>query len=443
MKKIIHYLLENPVRNLIIIGILFRAMLYLFVYSSYTRTLDSDGYIELSQLLYPLNLSGYNGLRTIGYPIFITMLNQNLYLVALFQFLLGIATSILWYKTLLRYKFSVKSSFLITVFLLSFISNVFYETCILVETLALFLISILFYMLSLFTLDDLNMKQILALAFIMMYLVLVKPFYAFLPFLILAFLFIKKPALRTILSKSLIIIALPLLGYFGCCTLNKINIGYFVPTSYTGLTRAQNCVYFAEKTPEKYQWIGIPYAQYREISIAQNIDPSMAIWDAMSNGAYDKYNLTFEQFSEELGNYANATIVENPKEYAIQVITRSWVDFWKTTALWDKEKFNSPEMHTLIDEFWKVQHLLLRILKLVFLVLTPYYLFQCIKTRKLTNEFVISVVVLATSILQAMATYGTNSRYSFPFEFIMIIMVFMFIKERIIYSNNSDTASLS
>ena len=35
------------------------------------------------------------------------------------------------------------------------------------------------------------------------------------------------------------------------------------------------------------------------------------------------------------------------------------------------------------------------------------------------------------SVLQALATYGTNNRFSFPFEFMMIILVLLFLKTKI------------
>ena len=40
------------------------------------------------------------------------------------------------------------------------------------------------------------------------------------------------------------------------------------------------------------------------------------------------------------------------------------------------------------------------------------------------------MIVFGTSFLQAIVTYGTNDRYSFPFEFIIIIAVFLYLKEK-------------
>ena len=421
IKIIFNYLIQNPIRNLILFGILFRTFFFLIFYTSVSIYTDTEGYVELSQLISSFNLMGYHGLRTVGYPLVISLFNQNLYLVVLFKFILGIATSIIWYKTILNLKYSIKSSFIITLFLSSFLSVFFFETSILVEALVLFMVSIMFYLISNKILDNLNIKNLIGLSTFFAFLIMIKPFYAFLPFLILLFVFFKNPCWKTILSKNLIILILPLFAYYGWCYFNKINTGYFAPTSYYGLTNAQNCVYFAEKAPKEFDWISKPYVKYREQSIKENRDVAMTIWFTIGQGAFDKYNLTFEELSFELGKFAKATIIKNPVDYLKQVVCRSWYDFWRTTLILNEEKFNSKNAENICDAIWSFQHLYLRLFKLIFIGLIPYYLYLFYKNRKVTNEFMIIVIVFANSVLQALVTYGTNNRYSYPYEFIMII----------------------
>ena len=55
-----------------------------------------------------------------------------------------------------------------------------------------------------------------------------------------------------------------------------------------------------------------------------------------------------------------------------------------------------------------------------------------LKNRKLSISSQLSLLVLAASVLQALVTYGTNSRFSFPFEFIMVFVVITFIQQRFI-----------
>lgn len=436
INELLDGLIKQPIRSLILFGILFRTFFFLFFYTSITIFPDSDGYIELANFVSSWNLEGYHGLRSLGYPMVISFFNQNLYAVLLFQFVIGIISMIFWYKILLNLKFSIKSSFIITIFLSSFINIFFYETCILVESLVLFMMSILFYLLSTKILDRLNIFLLIGLSLFFSYLVLIKPFYAFLPFLFLFFLVLKKPKFKTILSQNLILIVFSLFAYYGWCYVNKVNTGYFAATSYYGLTNAQNCVYFAEKTPKEFDWISKPYVHYREKAIQENKDVAMSIWFAYEDGAYDKYNLTFQEFSIELGKFAKVAIKENPLDYAKQIVFRSWFNFWKPTIKFNDSKFNFKYGNKLCMGIWYIQNAILTFFRLLFVILIPYYLYHFFKTRELSIEVIIVVIIFSNSILQALVTFGTNDRYSYPFEFIMIILVLLFFKDKIKLKRN-------
>ena len=87
-----------------------------------------------------------------------------------------------------------------------------------------------------------------------------------------------------------------------------------------GVYLSQNCVRFAEKSPDEYNWLAEPYAYYRDKSIAENKNLAMSIWYAYGDGAYDEYGLEFSELSEALKEYAIVTIKNNPKDYFHQVV---------------------------------------------------------------------------------------------------------------------------
>jgi hypothetical protein len=440
IKKLLYGLLKKPIKSLVLFGVLFRAFFFLVVYTSITIFPDSDGYIELSKLISDFNLNGYHGLRSPGYPLIIAFLNQNLYLVVFFQFCIGILSTIFWYKTLINYKFTLKTSFIITLFLGSFINIFFYETNILVESIVLFFISILFYLISDNILERLTLKNLIGLSLFFGFLVLIKPFYAFLPFLLFGFLVVKNPSFKTVFSKNIILVVFSLIAYYGWSYVNKINTGYFAATSYYGLTNAQNCVYFAEKTPKEFDWISKPYVQYREMAIKEKKDIAMSIWFAYEDGAYDKYNLTFQELSIELGKFAKVAIKENPLDYAKQVVFRSWFNFWKPTFKYNDEKFNFKYANKICVGIWYLQRVFLILFRISFLLLVPYYIYQFFKNKICTNEIIIVAIVFGNSVLQAIVTFGTNDRYSYPYEFIMIILVLLYFKN-VVISNTLNTSA--
>lgn len=431
--KLFWFTQSREIKLLVLIGALYRIVLF-SVYLHSNIFPDSYGFITLGDYMLDFDLYGYNGERSPGYPVLYFLTFGSTRLTVILQFGIGIITSIYWYKTLLNLKFSLKNSFWITLFLQSFLTVFLYESSFLIETLALFLISVIAHILSNNYLEKKSLKLDLLMGFLLGYLVLTKPFFAFLPFIIYGFALIKDFKFSKLLSQKIIILIFPLLAYFGWSYVNKINTGYFVSTTFYGLNIAQNCVYFAEKGPKEYQWISDSYVKHREISIKQKEDVAMTIWRSYASGDFDDKCLNFAQLSNELGKYGKATIAENPKDYFEQVFTRSWFDFWLVFGKKEFTPFRVTFIDKIMDGIWFVQNILLIIFKFSFLALTPFYVFKFLRDRKVTIEIMIVTIVFATSLLQGLVTYGTNSKYAFPFEFLIIILVLLFIRNHVRFS---------
>ena len=432
------FLSDKNCKRLLIIGFSFRAILFL-IYLHVTKVPDSFKFMELTDLLLDFNLKNYTGERSLGYPLFMFFAFGSWKLTLIYQFIFGILTSVLWYKTLLNFQFTSKASFRITLFLHRFLYLFFYAATMLVESLTLFLISIVFYLLSADYLVKKSFKLELFMGFVLGCLVLVKPFFAFLPFLIYGFTVLKNFTFKKIINPKIILLIFPLIAYFGWSYVNKINTGYFVSTTYYGLNISQNCVYFAEKGPKEYDWIAKPYVKHREIALKENKDVAMSIWYAYGAGEFDHKKLSFADLSNELGKYGKETIKNNPKDYWEQVITRSWFDFWKIYDMKEFVIFPNPFVEAVVSAIWTLQLIILTIFKVMFLLLVPFYMIRFFRDRIISMELLIVITVLATSVLQAVVTYGTNSRYCFPFEYLMIILVLLFLRDRFQNSKRLNT----
>ena len=431
--KLFWFTKNREIKLLIIIGVLYRIFIMCF-YQDGNIFPDSWGFISLGDQMLDFDLKWYTGERSPGYPLLYFFAFGSLTLTLLFQFGIGVITSVFWYKTLLNLNFNIKNSFWIVLFLESFIHVFLYESSFLVETLALFLISVVFYILTNAYLEKRSLKKEVLLSFLLGYLVLVKPFFIYIPFIIYGFSLLKNFKFSNFLSQKIIILVFPLIAYLGWSYVNKINTGYFVSTTYYGLNISQNCVYFAEKGPKEYQWISDSYVKHREISIKQKEDVAMTIWRSYASGDFDYKCYNFADLSNELGKYGKATIAENPRDYFEQVVTKSWFDFWKIFGKEVFKPFRVDFVDSIMNKVWFVQKMILLSFKLSFLILMPFYLFKFLRDRKLTYELMIVVIVFATSVLQGLVTYGTNSKYSFPFEYLMIIVVLLFVKRYIRFS---------
>lgn len=424
----LNFLLKKPILS-VAVFCLFTRLFTLLIYCHVTLFPDSDGYIELATRLLDFNLSGYQGERSPGYPILLFLTHNNLAVTVAFQIIIGAATAVYTYKTLQVLGFGNKSSLIITLLLNSMIHVLFYDFAILTENVTLFFITISFYYIFRLFNGATGFKCTLLLSALLGYLVFTKPFYIFLPFVIYGLYSLKNFKFRRIINQQILIIILPLVSFLGWSYVNKINTGYFVSTTYYGINISQNCVYFAENVPNKYKLISDIYVKHRDIVIKEDKDVAMSIWYAYSE-LREKTGLSFTELSHELSEFSKVAIAQNPCAYAKQVFI-SWKDFWKTDIYWNYDDFNFKYANKATLAVWYMERTLLQILKILFILHIPYSLFIFIKNRKISPQLIIITVVFATSLLQAMATYGTNSRFSYPFEFLMIITLLLTFKTQL------------
>src|SRR5690554_411651 len=432
LKKIKTYLSQlfsiKDVRNILLFGIVMR-LIMVFLFKSHTYLPDSYEFTFLTTRILNLNLIDYIGVRSPGYPILMALGLRQYPIIVLYQFCIGIITSILWYKTLLNLNFKTKYAFYITLFLSSFLHIYLYEISILAETLLLFFISLIFYILSDNYLTDTSKNKNILMSLSIGYLVLVKPFFAFIPFIIYGFVVLKNFSFKKLIQPKISIVLTALFCYFGWSYLNKVNTGYFVSTTFYGLNKAQTCVYFAENTTEEYKELAHIYTKHREIAIDESKDVAMSIWYAKEELMTALEFNNFPDFSNYLGEYADVTISMNQNLYWNQVLF-SWKEFWRDgEVLWKFLNLRNENYLGKIQMIWEVQKYILLGFKLFFVILLPFYVFRFFINKKITFELIAVTVVFAASVLQAIVTFGTNSRYSFPFEYLMIIVVFMFFEE--------------
>lgn len=432
LKKIKTYLSElfriKDVRNILLFGIVVR-LIMVFLFKSPTYLPDSHEFTFLTTRILKLNLIDYIGVRSPGYPMLMALGLRQYPVIVLYQFCIGIITSIIWYKTLLNLNFKSKHAFYITLFLSSFLHIYLYELSILAETLLLFMLSFIFYLISDNYLTDTSKKKNILMSLLIGYLVLVKPFFAFVPFIIYGFIILKNFSLKKLIQPKISIVFAALFCYFGWSYLNKVNTGYFVSTTFYGLNKAQTCVYFAENTTEEYKELAHIYAKHRELAIDENKDVAMSIWYAKDELMKTLEFDNFPDFSNYLGDYADATISMNQNLYWNQVFF-SWKEFWRDgEVLWSFLNLRNENNLEKLQTIWEVQKYILLGFKFFFVILVPYYVFRFFINKKITFELLAITVIFAASVLQAIVTFGTNSRYSFPFEYLMIIVVILFLRD--------------
>jgi len=416
---------KYPITVLLIWGLVLRMVVWFF-YGHITIFPDSEGYESLAKLISSGSLSGYDGTRSPGYPVLLALLgNQNILLVAL-QMSLGIYGTVLLFKNLKLLQFSSATSLVLSLLLGSLLHVIFYETAILTESVTFFVFLLLFNILFNRYFEKKSFLLDILLGFLLVYLILVKPFYIFIPFIIYGFYILKQWHWKAFMRSKIIIVILPMMAFLSWSYVNKLNTGYFVPTTFFGYNIAQNCVHFAEKSSPKYAEIAEIYVRHREKSILEDKDVAMSIWSANSE-LQAKTNLSLPDLSALLSEFSKETIDRNPIDYLKQVSV-SWSDFWRTSMYWNVDNFRIKAATPTFIFIWDIQHYFLKFFKIAFLLNVPLLLYEFLKNRRFSDEIMITTIIIAASVLQAFSTYGTNSRFSYPFEFFMVVVVLLQVK---------------
>ena len=141
------FLEKYPISILVILGLMIRILYYLNHQNPFL-TNDSQTYIDLANLISQGSIKGYFGGRSPGYSLLISLLGNALQFVVWVQMLLGILSSVIWFKILKHFKFQTIFSLSISLIFSTFFHVLAFENTILIETLNLFfcyLINLLYH----------------------------------------------------------------------------------------------------------------------------------------------------------------------------------------------------------------------------------------------------------------------------------------------------------
>ncbi len=445
MKLFIHriqkHILERPILFLVGIGLLVRVLIAICYSNQVSIFNDSQSYVPLAEQLGALNLDGYNGLRTPGYPFLLMLTGINFSIVVIIQAILGILSSVLLFKISYKLHNHTFLAFANGLSLSFFLHILFYERAILTESLTLCtLIVCVWYIVHI---DFFNPKQkstithrqSLILGILMAIVFLVRPmFIVITPLVVFCFIIIYYRQLKfTLLITRMLLLAIPaVVSYQGWSFLNFQNTGYKSVTAFSGMNLAQSCVSFVDKASDTHADLRDLYVHKRDSVIAGNGDVSMTVWRVYET-LKAKENITVSELSQRFDPMNKELITNNPSDYLKQVGI-SWVDFWKESILWNHNKFKLKTPKLVLTGTWLyIQTPVLYIMNVVFLIISGLMIITRIRKKGFYFDFYFFCVVLiiGSSLGQALVIYGNNDRFSVPFLpfIILVISHYLYKKE--------------
>lgn len=436
IKKLNTFIAQHSLKTLLIYAILIRVILYVF-YQGVTIYPDSENYIDLANYLSQFNLNNYTGERTPGFPTLIAFANNSLQLTIAIQLILGVLSTYFIYSFSKQNTKNTILAFWIAITYTSFLHVLFFEFAILTEALSIFLVILSFWYIQTFKLLEKNtsLKHYFILSIIFSWMYFTRPMLIYFPLGFFIFYAVKQFSFKA-LGKGITIIVLPFLCYYAWNSLNKKNIGYFTNTYYLGINITQTATPFFDKVPEQDALYRDVFVKHRDSIVKHNPEKyPMTVWYAY-NELLATTSLKPQDLTNEFARISKNLFKAHPDLYLKQV-GKSWLLFWNTPRVfWNKPNFSSNYFKAACVIVWtRLQQYVVLLFNILFLIFATTTILQFFKTKckVYTMHLFLVCIVLSGSLAQAIVTFGSNSRFSFPF--FALIVYFVLSKLNVINRN--------
>lgn len=406
---------------------------------------DSLEYIQLSRALRELDLSPFYR-RPPGYPLFLSLLfilsgKESLPSLVALQMALSSIVPIFIYFIFLFISQKKILSFLSALFVVFDLYLLSYDSVVLTESLAIFLVAFALWLFTCGIKLKSNALVILA-GLVIAWLAFVRPLFSalfvFIAFITLFWLFRQKKSadFKSWLCSLGYFFLIPFAIIFFWSFRNRLIYGMFGLSTSLGLNLTNLSGNFIEYAPAKTQEEEIIreiYLQQRETDGAH----VMLIWKILPE-LEERLQLTEPQISKVVFKMSLAAIFRRPGEY-LRNVALSWCSFW--AVRWPL--YASPEFMSYINQnpplkaiFRFYEHSLFgsrfvrKYLPVIFIIalLTLGYR-QCNNPFALLSLLLLFITVFYTALLSSLLELGENPRYRAPVEPLIIGAISLFILE--------------
>jgi hypothetical protein len=203
----------------------------------------------------------------------------------------------------------------------------------------------------------------------------------------------------------------------------KEKTGYFTLSTQSGFGLVNHAIDFIELAPDAYAPAREVLKQTRERRINEVGHSRNTIWYAWPE-IQRATGWTLPEASRQLQAMCRQMFIEHPGRYARSVAS-AWVDFWTVPFFWKPEQVH-PTVRSAVEGIWWVQHKLLRLTNLVFvLVVAAVCVWPAFRRRVHWDVALtaIAATILMRSLIQALADQGASSRYHLPTQSLTVLVV--------------------
>jgi len=388
---------------------------------------DTKDYFSLAHTLSSWQFSDIDGQRTPVYPLLLLLGACNHSVVWLLQMLLGVATALLLFDLIMRETGSRTAALIAGLSCGLSLNLIFFEACLLTETLATFLLVLAALLYGRIRADPLagalayaGLGTVLALAGLTRPLLLI----AIPPGVLFLLLPWGRPMPRRLWIMRCFSFPV-IVSVFGWCAVVWNATGSFTPTTLLGYNLSQHSGGFIELAPAEDAQLRDIYLRERAGRIAETGTHTGTIWWA-DKEMRQATGLSPNALSARLTHLSIALFMAHPSLY-LDSVRRSWLAFWEPRIVWQLESFHYPLMLPVLHAAWRAQTVLLSLLKIVLLPVALLWFLAHAARRPQRQAAELPLFLLAVigsaSVLQALVEFGANARYAIPFQPLMIAVV--------------------
>jgi hypothetical protein len=409
------------------------------------RLADSGTYLSLAEAMADGRLIEDDGGRTPGYPALLVVAGLDERRVWALQCLSGILISLLLYMGVFHLTRSIRWSLAAGLSHSLNVGQLAFEANVASETLATLLVSASAVALLLACSAGLSRRAYRNFSLIAGCLAaaaaLTRPQFVFLPGVVALFVLLagrrrlEISGIAGTVAWSLLCLAPGVLTVLGWSAFNYARHDYFTLSTYMGINLTNHSIAFAEGSPERYAPIAEILIRHRDAKVQRTGRYTMAVWEALPE-LQKSTHLSKPALSKELAALSIHLLSRRPFAY-LRAAASAWLDFWLVPNYWRPERIHSDSVRSSIRLFWSVERWILRLANASLLLLVFLAALGIPRSARRLWDLPLAstaAIVLGSSITQAFAEYGENTRYSVTVQplvlFVLLVLAFRFFSGR-------------
>lgn len=215
-----------------------------------------------------------------------------------------------------------------------------------------------------------------------------------------------------------------LLSILAWSALVQSKVGDFTVSTQSGFGLVNHVHDELEYAPEEFALLRDIMIPVRDARIAKVGNGFNTVWYSWPE-VQRRTGWTYAQASREFKRMSVAIIKKRPLQYA-KTVTQAWIAYWTVPNLWEVDRLRPPALRQALEKVWAVEHPLLRLANLAFVLLVAGVALVPAWRRRLRWDLAMTAVaatVLVSSALQAAADHGSNSRYAIPTQSLVLVLL--------------------